>query len=101
MTQLGHIYIAKLGNQTFRLDVDKEIPSERAVASIERLIGNDLLVNGYPETLRLAHILCTFTANEVIGIQRYLAQEYKLKIVARPSIRRVLFGPFGKEQRVQ
>jgi len=99
VTQLGRIYIAKLGNQTFRLDVDREVPNDRAVAAIEKLIGNDLLVNGYPETLRLAHILCTFTANEVIGIQRYLAQKCGLKVVARPSIRRVLFGPFGKEGR--
>jgi len=98
ITQLGKIYIAKLGSQTFRLDVDKEIPLEQAVEAIEKLIGNDLVVNGYPETLRLAHILCTFTASEVIGIQRYLAQKCYLKIFAKPNVRRVLFGPFGKGQ---
>lgn len=96
MTQLGRIYIAKLGRQVFRLDVDREVSVEQAVVAVERLIGNDLLVGGYPETLRLAHILCTFTANEVVGIQRYLARRFKLKMIVRPNVRRVLFGPFGK-----
>jgi hypothetical protein len=44
----------------------------------------------------LAHIFSTFTATEVIGIQRFIAQQYGLKIVMRPNVRRLLFGPFGK-----
>jgi len=52
-------------------------------------------MQGYPETLRLAHIFSTFTANDVIAVQRHLASTYGLRIVPRFSVRRSLFGPFG------
>jgi len=95
---LGNIYVAKLtpGICSFRLDIDKEIPKEQEIEAVQKLLGNDLLFQGYPETLRLAHIFSTFTANEVIGIQRFIVQQCKLKIVTRPNVRRLLFGPFGK-----
>ncbi len=95
---LGDIYIAKFsqGSCSFRLDVDRRIPREQRLEAMQKLLGNDLLHQGYPETLRLAHIFSTFTASEVIGIQRYVAQEWGLRMVTRPNIRRLLFGPFGK-----
>ena len=95
---LGKIYLAKLnGSKVFRLDIYHGFSIEEGVRAVERLLGNDLLVSGYPETLRLAHIFSTFTANEVVGIQRYLNERFNLRVINRPSIRRVLFGPFGKE----
>jgi len=104
---LGDIYVAKLtpgvyvakltpGVCSFRLDIDKKVPRERRIEAVQSLLGSDLLIQSYPETLRLAHIFSTFTATEVIGIQRFIAQQYGLKIVARPNVRRLLFGPFGK-----
>lgn len=95
---LGNIYVAKLtpGICSFRLDIDKEIPNELGIQAVGKLLGNDLLFQSYPETLRLAHIFSTFTANEVIGIQRFIVQQCKLKIVARPNVRQLLFGPYGK-----
>jgi hypothetical protein len=97
MRQMGALYVAKLNHSpyTFRLDIDANIQSSQAVEAVEHLIGNDLITDGYPETLRLAHIYSTFTANEVIGIQRFLAQAYGIKIVQRTNIRRLLFGPYG------
>jgi len=94
---LGAIYVAKLNHSpyTFRLDIDADAPADQAVEAVEHLIGNDLITDGYPETLRLAHIYSTFTANEVIGIQRFLSQAYGIKIVQRPNIRHLLFGPYG------
>jgi len=94
---MGAIYVAKLNHTpyTFRLDIDADTPSQQAVEAVEHLIANDLITDGYPETLRLAHIYATFTANEVIGIQRFLSQAYGIKIVQRPNIRRLLFGPYG------
>jgi len=94
---MGAIYVAKLNHSpyTFRLDTDVDISSQQAVEAVEHLIANDLITDGYPETLRLAHIHATFTANEVIGIQRFLAQAYGIKIAQRPNIRRLLFGPYG------
>jgi hypothetical protein len=95
---LGNIYVAKLtpGNCSFRLDIDQKLDHNQAVEATQRLIANDLVTESYPETLRLAHIYSTFTANEVIGIQRFLAQTHGIKTVTRPNIRRLLFGPFGK-----
>jgi len=96
---LGNVYVAKLtqGICSFRLDIDKKVPRERVIEAVEKLLGSDLLIQSYPETLRLAHIFSTFTATEVIGIQRFIAQQYGLKIIVRPNIRRLLFGPFGKD----
>jgi len=95
---LGEVYVAKLtrGNCTFRLDIDREVPKEKQIEAVERLIGNDLITQSYPETLRLAHILCTFTANEVIAMQHFIQHRYRLKIIERPDMHRLLFGPFGK-----
>jgi len=94
----GDIYVAKLskGGVSFRLDVDKELQQSQAVDGVRRLLGNELVYQGYPETLRLAHIYSTFTANEVIAMQRYIMQRPGLQIVVRSSLRRLLFGPFGK-----
>jgi len=95
---LGNVYVAKLtrGICSFRLDIDKKISREKGIEAVQRLLGNDLLLQGYPETLRLAHIFSTFTANEVIGIQRFIAQQCGLRTITRPNVRRLLFGPFGK-----
>jgi hypothetical protein len=95
---LGNVYVAKLtqGNCSFRLDVDRQLTHEQTIEAIQRLLANDRLSESYPETLRLAHIYSTFTANEVIAIKRLLAQMHGIKTVTRPNIRRLLFGPFGK-----
>lgn len=95
---LGDVYVARLthGNCAFRLDIDKETSKEQKIEAVEKLLGNDLLSQSYPETLRLAHILCTFTANEVLAMQHFIARKYNLKIVNRPDMHRILFGPFGK-----
>ncbi|MEM3597196.1 MAG: DNA double-strand break repair nuclease NurA [Candidatus Bathyarchaeia archaeon] len=98
LISFGNIYVARLsnGNCAFRLDIDRELPSQEKVEAVEKLVGNDLLVQGYPETLRLAHILCTFTANEVIAMQHFITRRYGLKIINRPDMHKLLFGPFGK-----
>jgi hypothetical protein len=98
MFTLGNVYVAKLtqGICSFRLDIDKEVPRERGIEAVQKLLGSDLLTQSYPETLRLAHVFSTFTATEVIGIQRFIAQQYGLRLVMRPNVRRLLFGPFGK-----
>ena len=95
---LGDIYVAKLtpGVCSFRLDIDRKVPRKRGIEAVQNLLRSDLIIQRYPETLRLAHIFSTFTATEVIGIQRFIAHQYGLKIVTRPNVRRLLFGPFGK-----
>jgi NurA domain len=94
---LGDVYVARLNkaNLSFRLDIDREIPAENRLEAVERLIGNDVF-QSYPETLRLSHILCTFTANEVLAIQHFITREHGIRIVNRPDMHRLLFGSFGK-----
>jgi hypothetical protein len=66
------------------------------MSALEKLVGNDLYMQSYPETLRLAHILCTFTANEVLAMQHFITRKHGIQIVNRPDMHRLLFGPFGK-----
>jgi hypothetical protein len=95
---LGDVYVAKLNkaNYAFRLDIDKEIPLPERATAVEKLLGNDLYLQGYPETLRLAHILCTFTANEVLAMQHFITRKHGIQMINRPDMHRLLFGPFSK-----
>ena len=95
---LGDVYVARLNkaNYAFRLDIDREIPLQDRMNALEKLAGNDLYMQSYPETLRLAHILCTFTANEVLAMQHFITRKHGIQMVNRPDMHRLLFGPFGK-----
>jgi len=95
---LGNIYVARLTreNYAFRVDIDKEVPSETRIEAVEKLLGNDIFSQSYPETLRLAHILCTFTANEVLAMQHFVTRKFGLHMVNRPDMHRLLFGAYGK-----
>jgi hypothetical protein len=95
---LGDVYVARLNkaNYAFRLDIDKEIPLQQRMAAVETLLGNDLHMQGYPETLRLSHILCTFTANEVLAIKHFITRKHGIQIINRPDMHKLLFGSFGK-----
>jgi len=98
MLPMGDVYVSKLsnGNWAFRLDVDRQVSRDQRIESVEKLLGNDLISQGYPETLRLAHILCTFTANEVLAMQHFITRKCRLQIINRPDMHKLLFGPFGK-----
>jgi hypothetical protein len=95
---LGDVYVARLNrmNLSFRLDIDRETPMTQRIDAIQKLLGNDLYTKSYPETLRLSHILCTFTANEVLAIKHFITRKYGIQIINRPDMHKLLFGPFGK-----
>ncbi len=97
MRLLGKVYVAKLAERgyPFRLDIDRDLPPETRIKAVQRIMGNELIFQGYPESLRLAHIYATFTANDVMGIQRFITEEYGLRVCTRHNVRRMLFGPFG------
>lgn len=94
----GDVYVARLNKAkyAFRLDIDKAIPLPQRLEAVEKLVGNDLCSQGYPETLRLAHIMCTFTANEVLAMRHFVARKHGIHIINRPDMHRLLFGPYGK-----
>ena len=103
MVLLGEVYVARLtrGNLAFRLDIDRDVSSKPRIEAVEALLGNDLFAESYPETLRLAHILCTFTANEVLAMQHFVTRRFGLQLVNRPDMHRLLFGVFGKGEGFQ
>lgn len=77
------------------MDVDREVPLTDAVHSLRELAGTDLVDQGYPETLRMAHILSTFTASDVLAMQVFAAARYGVQLIPKLALRRSLFGPFG------
>jgi hypothetical protein len=95
---LGDVYVARLNKAkyAFRLDIDRENPLQQRMEAVEKLLGNDLYMQGYPETLRLAHILCTFNANEVLAMKHFITRKHGIQIINRPDMHKLLFGPFGK-----
>jgi hypothetical protein len=95
---LGDVYVAKLtsGRLAFRLDIDRQIDADTKIEAVQKLLGNDVFLQSYPETLRLAHISCTFTANEVLAMQHFVTRKSGLQIVNRPDMHKLLFGPFGR-----
>ncbi len=96
---LGDVYVARLNkaNMAFRVDIDREVPFQNHIEATERLIGNDSLQQSYPESLRLSHILCTFTANEVLAMQHFITRRHGIRMINRPDMHRLLFGSFGRE----
>ncbi len=98
MVVQGDVYVARLKKAkfAFRLDIDRGMETTSRTEAVEKLIGNDLYMQSYPETLRLAHILCTFTANEVLAMQHFVTRKHGIQIIDRPDMHRLLFGPFGK-----
>ena len=99
---LGRVYVAKLSNDgfLFRTDIDRESTEKEAQLALGRLAGTDVIFHGYPETLRIAHIFSTFTANEILAIQRFVASNHHIVLQSHPSLRRSLFGPFGTSRYV-
>ncbi len=99
---LGRVYVAKLSTDgfLFRTDIDRESSEEETRLALGRLAGTDVIFHGYPETLRIAHIFSTFTANEILAIQRFVASNHHITLQSRPNLRRSLFGPFGTSRYV-
>ncbi len=94
---LGRVFVGKLARSgfPFRIDVDREVPMPETVNGFRELAGTDIVDQGYPETLRMAHILATFTASDVLAMQAFAAARFGVQILPKLALRRSLFGPFG------
>ena len=94
---LGRVFVAKLARYgfPFRIDIDRQIPHTDAVREFAELAGTDIVDQGYPETLRMAHILSTFTATDVLAMQAFAEAQFGLEMIPKLSLRHSLFGPFG------
>jgi hypothetical protein len=60
--------------------------------SLGILLGNDVVAGGYPETLRLAHHISTFTSTEVTCLRSHILNNYNVTELAADDIRRTLLG---------
>jgi hypothetical protein len=60
--------------------------------SLGTLLGNDVVAGGYPETLRLAHHISTFTSTEVTCLRSHILNNYDVTELAADDIRRTLLG---------
>jgi hypothetical protein len=86
---IGRPLLAKFTNDGVVLRVDVlEEPSE----PLGRLLANDNLPHGYPETLRLAHHVSTFTKTDVSCIRSFLISRYNTREVMHDDVRRTLLG---------
>ncbi len=94
---LGRVFVGKLARSgfPFRIDVDREIPSPETLTGFRELAGTDIVDQGYPETLRMAHVLSTFTASDVLAMQAFAAAHFGVQLLPKLALRRSLFGPFG------
>jgi len=94
---LGRVFVAKLAKCgfPFRIDIDRQIASTAVVSEFAQLAGTDIVDQGYPETLRMAHILSTFTATDVLAMQAFAQIEFGLEMTPNLCLRHSLFGPFG------
>jgi hypothetical protein len=76
----------------------KSIPALRADVigdrseSLGRLLGNDPVAGGYPETLRLAHYISTFSGTEMTCLRSHVLNNYDVTELAADDIRRTLLG---------
>jgi hypothetical protein len=86
---VGSNLMAKLDRNTPVLRVDVVGDRDRALG---RLIGNDPIACGYPETLRLAHHISTFTGTEVTCLRSHVLNSYDVTELAADDIRRTLLG---------
>lgn len=57
-----------------------------------RVVGNDAISSGYPETLRLAHHISTFTGTEITCLRSHVLNNYDVTELAADDIRRTLLG---------
>jgi len=68
-----------------------DIVGDRA-ESLGMLLGNDPVAGGYPETLRLAHYISTFTSTEMTCLRSHVLNSYDVIELAADDIRSMLLG---------
>ncbi len=60
--------------------------------SLGKILGNDSIARGYPETLQLAHHVSTFTSTEISCLRSHVLNKYDVVVLASEDIRKKLLG---------
>lgn len=88
---VGRSLLAKFNGDGSVLRVDVlDYPDE----PLGRLIVNDSLHNGYPETLRLAHHLSLFTMTDITCLKSFILSKFSTREMLCEDVRRTLLGAF-------
>jgi hypothetical protein len=60
--------------------------------SFGKILGNDSIARGYPETLQLAHHISTFTTTEISCLKSHILNKYDVIELVPEDIRKKLLG---------
>jgi len=90
---IGNNLLVKLGkNNSPILRADIVCPNGDTGNSIGKLLANDSMAGGYPETLRLAHHVSAFSNTEISCLRGHLLSNYDLTELQSEDIRKTLLG---------
>jgi hypothetical protein len=91
---LGNNLLVKLGKNeseyVFRADICSANGND--LECLEKLIGNDILFRSYPESLRIAHHISTFTTSDVSSLKGFIARNYGAEEVDQTATRKNILG---------
>lgn len=90
---LGNIFVGKFTRhgEPFRVDIPDHSRSGHVsiLSQLSGLAGD----YGYPEELKMAHVMCILSSIEVLELQSAATRLYDMQI--KEDIRKKIFGPFG------
>jgi NurA domain len=90
---VGDNLIAKFGTHNSPiLRVDVVSGNSDKDEALGKLLGNDSIACGYPETLRLAHHVSTFSSTEISCLRGHVLSNYDVTELASEDIRKTLLG---------
>lgn len=90
---MGNSLLVKFGNNNSPvLRADVVNPNYDKDESLGKLLGNDSIAQGYPETLRLAHHISLFTNTEISCLKGHVLRNYDVTEIASEDIRKTLLG---------
>jgi hypothetical protein len=90
---LGNNLLVRFGNNNcpiLRLDVIPTVEDRDKV--LAKLLGNDLVACGYPDSLRLAHHISLFSPIEISCIRGHILTNYGVIELTSEDIRKTLLG---------
>jgi hypothetical protein len=92
-TTIGDNFLVKFGSRDSPiLRVDIACCDDLISHSLGKLVANDSVARGYPETLRLAHHVSTLTNMEVSCLKAYLLSNFDITQLESEDIRKTLLG---------
>lgn len=87
---LGRSFIVKLdaSGLPFRADLPSHADPKETFSSLR---SSDIITRGYPESLRIAHLLSVFTATEIAALKGIIASQAG-EVLATEDLRKVVLG---------